>query len=220
MEKELHFVSEIKAANDEDLKKGIFEGYASTFGNIDDTRDIIEKGAFAESLKQREPKVLWQHDMWQPCGKLIDAREDDKGLWVKVQLTLATTLGNDAYEFVKAGVIDSLSIGFRCTVHEYDHDEDIRTIKEVELFEFSLVTIPANREAIITGMKSAHESERKFEQFLRENGYDRQSAKTITSKGFKEYFSNLRDAGDGNPDIKTRDAGGIEELFISMSETI
>lgn len=219
MEKKEYFVkADIKALDSDE--KGVFEGYASTFGNLDSTRDIIARGAFKESLKNREPKVLWQHEMKMPCGKVLEAREDDKGLYVKVKLATETTLGKDAYEYLKAGIIDSLSIGFRCLKSEWDDENEIRTINEVELFEFSLVTIPANEMATIMGVKSAPETEREFEKFLRDNGFDRTAAKTITAKGYKGYQNVLRDAGVDTPDNDLRDADEVIKTLSNILQTL
>lgn len=204
--KEFFATCELKALND--TEEGVFEGYASTFGNIDSTNDIIAQGAFTKSLMEREPKVLWQHDMRKPVGKVLEAREDAKGLYVKVKLATKTSLGADAYEYMKAGVIDRLSIGFRTKFAEYDSENDIRTIKEVELFEFSLVTIPANDMAEVTGVKSVPDDVRGFEKFLRENGYSRTAAKAITARGIKGYQDVLREADaidSPNDDLREAD---------------
>lgn len=216
--KEFFVNAEIKSLNDEE---GTFEGYASTFGNIDSTNDIIEQGAFTKSLQTREPKVLWQHDMRKPVGKVMDIREDNKGLWVKVKLATATTLGKDAYEYMKADIINRLSIGFRIKEYEYETDNDIRRIKEVELFEFSLVTIPANDMATVTGVKSVPQTEREFEKFLCDSGYTRKEAKAIVAKGMKGYQDVLRDAGVDTPTDVLRDADDeVKNLLSNLLETL
>jgi len=210
---------EVKGNNAEE---GIFEGYASTFGNIDHTNDIVAKGAFLESLNGREPKVLWQHRMDKPVGKLLEAREDDKGLYVRVKLALGTTLGKDAYEYMKAGIIDRLSIGYSVKEAEYDNTTGTRTIKKLELYEFSLVTIPANDKAEVTSLKSLPQTEREFEKFLRDAGFDRTAAKTITAQGIKGYHTVLRDAGVDSPDDDLRDADNeqVKTLLSQLLETL
>lgn len=215
MEQKIFFNGEVKAAGTE---KGIFEGYASTFGNVDKVDDIVEYGAFAESLRKREPKVLMYHKMSRPVGKLIEAREDNKGLYVKVKLSLGTTDGKDAYEFIKDGVLDRLSIGF--LIKEAEYEGNIRIVKEVELLEFSLVTIPANDMAEITGVKNAPLTEREFEKFLRDNGYDRTAAKAITSHGYKGYQNVLRDAGIDTPNDDLRDADEAVKTLSNILQTL
>ena len=134
-------------AGDEFLE---FEGYLSTFGNIDHGNDVVMKGAFRESLKNRMPKLLWQHNWDEPIGIFTEIYEDEKGLYVKGKMPLADTLVKGRIEpQMKIRSIDSMSIGYFPNVSEYDYDEDIRYLKEVELFEGSLVTIPMNDEARI-----------------------------------------------------------------------
>jgi HK97 family phage prohead protease len=132
------------------------EGWASTFGNKDSYNDIILRGAFINSLKERMPRMLWQHDSDQPCGVWDSATETDQGLYVKGRI-LPTSLGNDVYELLKAGAIDSMSIGYTTVDASYDYDSGVRTLKELELWEVSLVTFPANEQARITNVKAMAE---------------------------------------------------------------
>ena len=179
----------------QDGEKNVFEGYASTFGNSDSVGDIISRGAFTKSLNSgRLPKMLWQHRMDKPIGVYTEIREDEKGLYVKGKLA-NTALGNDAAELARLGAIDSMSIGFSIEDAEYDRNTQTRIIKELNLFEISLVTFPANDQAKITSAKTElPQTERQFEKFLRDAGFSREAAKGITLKGFKAE-SSQRDAG-------------------------
>ena len=131
-----------------------FTGYASTW-DLDQGSDIIQKGAFKKTLGERKNgvKVLWQHDPHQPIGKPLSMAEDSKGLLVEAQLS-NTTLGNDAIQLMKDGVVDKMSIGFSIPSGKSVIEKGIRTIKEIKLFEFSLVTFPMNESAVLTGVKS------------------------------------------------------------------
>ncbi len=166
------------------------EGYASVFGNVDRTNDIIMPGAFVESLAGRMPKMLYQHDSDDLIGVWDEAREDSRGLYVKGRLA-NTDCGNEAYELAKMGALDAMSIGYSPLEFEYD-EKGIRKLNKVELWEVSLVTFPANESARLTGVKS-HNNEREFEGFLRDAGYSREAAKIITAHGFKA-LSGQRDA--------------------------
>ena len=69
----------------------VIEGYASVFGTEDRGGDIVEKGAYAASLKalgagKRRVRMLWQHDPAEPIGVWDEVREDGKGLFVKGRL--------------------------------------------------------------------------------------------------------------------------------------
>ena len=171
-----------------------FTGHAAIFGNIDSDEDIIIPGAFAKTLiKRPNVKLLYQHDTRKVPGIIDELREDHRGLFIKGR-TINTTLGRNVAEEMREGAIDKFSIGFRTIDAEVDKS-NIRTIKEVELFEVSLVTFPANEKAAVASVKAANEinSVRDFEDFLRDAGYSRKHAKYITSHGFISE-EKLRDA--------------------------
>lgn len=143
-------VSDIKAAGD----GWEVAGYASTFGGEPDSYgDVVAKGAFLDSLAKRpNVRLLWQHDMGEPIGKVISLTEDDKGLFGRWSL-VATDTGKKAHTLLHHDLVDSLSIGF--LTEEADYREDgVRVLKAVELVEVSIVTIPANTNAVITSFKS------------------------------------------------------------------
>jgi HK97 family phage prohead protease len=146
------FALEIKADGDDRT----VEGWASTFGNKDSGNDIIIAGAFAKSLSQRPPKMLWQHDTNELLGVWDVAKETEKGLYVKGRFA-DTPRGNEAYTLAKMGALDSMSIGYSTVDASYDYDTGIRTLKELELWEVSLVTFPMNDQATITMVKAAAE---------------------------------------------------------------
>ena len=138
-----------------------FEGYAAAYGNVDSDNDIIEQNAFAKSIKEGFPakriKVLWQHKADMPIGLPVDMREDSKGLWVKSKIS-RTEKGDEAIELMRDGVIDRMSVGFSIPGGKSTIDgQGIRHIYEGKLFEYSLVTWPANDQAVITGVKTLKE---------------------------------------------------------------
>lgn len=147
---------EIKNVNFElkRIDEGTFEGYASTWDR-DEGNDIIVKGAFAKTISERgdKVKVLWQHDPRSPIGVPLEMREDEKGLFIKAKIS-DTTLGKDAKQLLKDGVINSMSIGYSIPNNKSEIDGDIRIIKEIKLYEFSLVTFPMNENAVISTIKS------------------------------------------------------------------
>lgn len=142
----------------EEIGDNFVAGYASTFGNIDAYGDVVEKGAFTRTLKARKNQVkfLKYHDPNQPIGKVVEIKEDDVGLWVKAVFS-STIAGQEARAEVLEGVLDSFSIGFTPMKTKAGKSEDGRVInhlQEVKLYEFSLVTFPANEQAIVTAVKS------------------------------------------------------------------
>ena len=118
---------------------GSFEGYASVFGIVDQGMDVVERGAFAKSLTAgRKVKMLWQHDMGQPIGGWDEIKEDERGLFVKGRILKDVQKGREAMALMKAGAIDSMSIGYRAINATEEGGGSIRKLLEVDLFEVSL----------------------------------------------------------------------------------
>jgi uncharacterized protein len=142
---------------------GLFSGYASVFGKIDHQNEIVDAGAFARSLKQwqqqnRNPAMLWMHDPTQPIGLWQSVREDQTGLLVEGRLALRTQKGGEAYELMKLGALTGLSIGYRVVASRVDAKRKARVLTDVDLFEISLVTFPANEAARVSVVKSPRTS--------------------------------------------------------------
>lgn len=198
---------EIKREPDED---GIFEGYASVFGVVDQGMDVVERGAFAKSLGSgRKVKMLWQHNMSDPIGVWDEIREDERGLYVKGRLLKEVQKGREAMALLKVGAIDSMSIGYRTIEAVPEANGRVRKLTEVDLFEVSLVTFPMLPDAKITSVKSIT-TEREFEQFLRDAGYSRKEAAAITLHGYKA-IATQRDAED-------EASSGLNALLSSLSK--
>ncbi|WBU65336.1 HK97 family phage prohead protease [Paracoccus aerodenitrificans] len=129
----------------------VIEGYASRFGMPDQGGDIVGAGAFGASLARlasRGDKVrmLWQHDPAKPIGVWDEIREDATGLFVRGRLLEGVTLAQEAATLIGAGAIDGLSIGYR-TIRAEKDGKGRRVLREVELWEVSLVTFPMLPEA-------------------------------------------------------------------------
>lgn len=155
MKKEfLNLPFEVKQISDEDPVFFTFEGYASTFGNVDLGDDIVEKGAFIDSLrKSPEVPILWQHNMNEPVGKSIDLFEDNRGLYIKAKLPKKDTLvSGRIIPQIEIGSIKEMSIGF--FIEDFEIKEDLRILKKINLFEVSLVTKAMNPRAQLTGFKA------------------------------------------------------------------
>lgn len=180
---------EIKKEPDAD---GVFEGYASTFGNIDNGMDIVARGAFQKSLGNRKVRMLWQHDMTQPIGVWDSIEETERGLYVKGRISKEVQKGREAMALMRMGALDSMSIGFVTKQASQEGNGSVRRLDEVDLYEISLVTFPMNEKATVTDVKSLT-TEREFERFLRDAGYSRKEATAIALHGFKG-LTDTRDA--------------------------
>ncbi len=193
---------------DDGSETGVFEGMASTFGNVDLDGDIIAPGAF-KGAKAAKVKMLWQHDSRQPIGVWETLEETDKGLRVKGQLILEVQQAAEAFALLKGGAIDSLSIGFRVPPNGsvFDEAQGKRLITKINLWEVSIVSFPSNPKARISRVKSI-KTIRDFETFLRdEGGYSHAAARSISRDGFK-------------PSTEPRDEDGLDELVASIKRTV
>ncbi len=128
---------------------GFFNGYASIYNYTDEHNDIIEKGAFS-NLIRKNITILWQHDPNEPIGKVIKIEEHDYGLYISAELVISVSKGYEAYELLKSGVIDSLSIGYFPMEYYYDEKNGTRHLTSIDLREISLVTFPSNVRAKVT----------------------------------------------------------------------
>ena len=138
-------------------------GYAAIFNNRDKSSDVLLKGCFAKSIQDRGPEsqandkiiMLWQHDMHEPIGRISVLREDEKGLYFEAVID-DVERGNQAIKQLESGTLNQFSIGYsyvweKC---EYDSEKDSLLVKEVVLYEISVVSIGCNGETEYLGLKA------------------------------------------------------------------
>lgn len=208
----LHKQFAFKAEKVED--DGTFKGYGSVFGNVDSYDEIVSPGAFAKSLDLIKDSgdplpVLWQHNPDKPIGGYTELSEDDRGLKVSGFLMKDdVALAREAYALMKARVVKGLSIGYYVRDDSYDEKTGIRTLKELDLREISVVTFPANEAAQVENVKSAIAYMLKagqlpnvklFEDFLREAGFSKSQAAAIANGGLSK-LSRGEPAGEKGDD--------------------
>jgi HK97 family phage prohead protease len=205
-------------------KDGTFSGYGSIFGNIDSHGDVVQKGAFARTLREwtdkgKFPKMLLQHggfygpvDDMLPIGKWTAMEENSKGLKVEGELFgLNTDRGALIYEGMKSGELDGLSIGYRVKKSTLGTkpSEPYRTLEDVDLLEVSVVLWGSNDKALVNQVKgmdlfNPRELERDLKSIL--SGADAVKAVAIVKKHLQ------RDAG-GEPTTSSRDEEAALELL-------
>ena len=138
-----------------DEEAGTFEGYASTFDSAPDSYgDVVDKGAFTKTINENMKRIrlLFNHNANEPIGKILELREDDKGLYFKAKLSLGVQRAREVLALMKDEVLTTMSIGYDTITEEWK--DKIRHLKEVRLWDISPVTFAANPEAVITGVKS------------------------------------------------------------------
>lgn len=148
---------EVKAADDANMT---FEGFAACYGNVDDYGDVVQPGAFADTMAKHDaaqtmPAMFWNHDARSlPIGVWIEWEDTPHGLKFSGRF-IDTQMGRDAYQAVKARAVNGLSIGYTKNDWEKVRQDGatLRHLKSVNLFEVSVVTFPANPLTLITDVK-------------------------------------------------------------------
>lgn len=159
----------IKAAGEEDdLADGTIRAYASVFGNVDSYGDVVEKGAFARSIKEWEDSgdtlpLLWGHNTFDPdfnIGGVKSAVEDDHGLLIEAEFDLDNPKAAQVYRLCKGRRVRDLSFAFdiaEAGEGKVD-DQPVRLLKDLNLFECSIVPYGANPETSIVAVKHSIEA--------------------------------------------------------------
>lgn len=167
MEKKLYKSFELKATGD----NGEVEGYASTWTKDPDSYgDIVIRGAFKETLEKRVKTghpfpLCYGHDLNQIIGKVDEIAEDDTGLKLKASF-LNSDLAQEKRELVKEGIVWQFSFAYEVLGSEKPTEEEFKTgirnkLTKLDIYEISLVPIPANQTAVVTGIKGDTPTETK-----------------------------------------------------------
>ena len=177
MNKIFHIGSTFKAYEDgDDLH---IAGMAST-NNTDRVGDIIETEAWTKGGLDNylnNPVILFNHDYNQPIGRAVQLGTNDKGLQLKAKI--AKSAGHVG-ELIKEGVLGAFSVGFRVKDADYMVETDGYKIKDAELLEVSVVTVPANQAATFSLAKSFN-SETEYEEFKKSFNQDDSKEKHVIS---------------------------------------
>lgn len=193
-----HIEIEIKEATD----LGIFDGVASLYGQRDLGGDLIEKGAFTKTIGENPViPILWQHDSREVIGT-GQLKDSPSGLKVHGELDMEDSLAVKALRKIKTGLVRGLSIGFQALKWDYQQEEGqswpTRIIKEVKLWEVSIVTFPMLPAAQITSAKDFEAEARNLVEFISDLKAGRQLSKASISKiraAIEELTALLEEAG-------------------------
>ncbi len=162
---------------DFDEKSRTISGYAAVFGNRDKAGDVLVKGCFSKSIRERGPEsqandkilLLWMHDMSEPIGKVMRLEEDERGLYFEAKID-EIELGDRAIKQLESGTLNQFSIGYSYVWENCEWEDDTNTlyVKEVKLYELSVVSIGCNAETEYLGLKSAEDYEEAYAKLDKE----------------------------------------------------
>ena len=187
MPNRLRFSLELKS-----LEERQFEGYGAVFKNVDYGGDVILPGAFRDSLKSMDalPPMFWMHQPDQVPGKWLTMKEDKHGLLVKGELA-ETQLGRETHTLLKMGAVTGMSIGYYPVDADYSGD-GTRLLKQVELVETSIVSLPMNPLAQISAVKTRTSAAgeyvptpKEIERNFRDMGCSKRTARQLVAKVYE-----------------------------------
>lgn len=155
----------LDSASTKDLGEGVLEAVVTTSAEDRHGENILTDGIDTKRYMEN-PVVLYGHDYYGlPIGKTIKLTEQKNKMKARFQLaTDILPFAKTVYDMVKAGYINAVSIGG--IVKRWS--DDYRTIEEMEMLEFSIVSIPANPEALVTGRSFQEATGKTFDQFKQE----------------------------------------------------
>jgi len=153
-------------------------GYAST-SDEDRQGDVVPPSVWAKGMQNylKNPIILAYHDHSEPIGRMIEHKVDEKGLWIKAKISSAA---KSVFNLIKDEVLTAFSIGFRIIDAEYNAAQELFVIKELELHEISVVSVPANQNTLFSLSKAFDDAE-EFKSFKLQFAPKSESAKGLES---------------------------------------
>ena len=173
------FIKSDALPGDTDPQESVYiTGYAST-NDMDRQGDVVPTNVWEKGIQNylKNPVILAYHDHSEPVGRMVEHKIDAKGLWIKARISNAA---EDVYNLVKDGVLTAFSIGFRIIDAEYNAAAELFVVKELELHEISVVSVPANQNTLFS-LSKAFEDAEEFKSFKMQFAPDSDSAKGLES---------------------------------------
>ena len=204
---------EMKAADN-----GSIEGYFSTYDKTPDSYgDIIEPGAFTETIKAREETghpfpLCFNHDFSAVIGAVDSVKDMEKGPFIKAHF-LDTQLAQDVRKMLQSGAIYQFSFAYdikgrRNPTEEEEKEGVMNVLTDLEVFEISVVTVPANQNAVATEVKSV-------EPETKQGRRNRKADEEIIRNCIKSLESLL---DDGDEDKPAEDEAKSAEIAVEVNE--
>jgi len=169
----------LPTSGDSTIESVYIEGYASTV-DIDRSGDVVPKSVWEAGIQNylKNPIILAQHNYDDPIGRMTDYKVDDKGLWVKARISSAA---EEVFGLIKDKILTAFSIGFRILDAEYNSAAEVFVIKELELVEISVVSVPCNQNTLFD-LSKAFDTAEDYKEFKQQFAPKGDSAKGLESK--------------------------------------
>jgi HK97 family phage prohead protease len=218
MDKKIFFFGSTFKAASQDDGSIIIEGLASTSA-VDRVGDVITPDAWTKSGGidnfKKNPIILFNHSYSKPIGKAIEIHTSAEGLFIKAKISKAS---GDVGELIKDGVLGAFSVGFMIKDAEYISETNGLKITDAELFEVSVVSIPANQDAVFSLAKSFDTTEQ-YKDFIK-------SINGLVDEEEAADAAPLNTSAPGDVDknttikeMKQMDPKELEALMRSVAET-
>ena len=195
---------EIKAATiDSATNEMYIEGYAATFGNQDSKQltwypdirdyvlasDTINAGAFKKTISERKNRIAFckNHDFDDAKGKIVELKEDETGLFIKVRISDAE---QELKTKLKEEIYNEFSIGFSTINSKWEKKEDgtyLRHLIEVKLYEVSVVTVARDENAKITDRKSIENALKTIDSLINNEKNEEKKYKLLQLKSLFDF---------------------------------
>jgi HK97 family phage major capsid protein/HK97 family phage prohead protease len=201
-------------------ENGEFEGYISTYYDVDSYGTYFMPGAWDKSIERFNSgeviPVLWSHDRTKPIGKCTELRSDEKGLWAHGKLTMEDPQAQTAYAHMKDGSVMGLSVGFEMDYDsvEYNQDLDAYGIADADLMEYSVVVFPANPNAKITQVKSSHDHD------IGENDMNLKDQIDAMNKAIEDIRAAANSASDAEISKRDTEISELKKQIAQLSNPI
>lgn len=157
---------------------GSISGFFSTYDKEPDSYgDIIDPGAFTETIKKREESghpfpLCWNHDFSAVIGAVDSVKDTEKGPFIEAHF-LDTQLAQDVRKMLQSGAVYQFSfaydvLGNRAPTQEEQEKGVTNVLTKVDVFEISVVTVPANQNAVATEVKAGRRNNKSDEATIKE----------------------------------------------------
>ena len=220
-DKALNLISEFKLKSVEEDGDLIIEGYANTTDK-DRVGDVVlaeawTKGGLDNYLKN--PIILFAHNFERPIGKAMDHYIDSTGLKITAKIS---TVAKDIYQLIKEGILSTFSVRFKVKDADYDSLTDIFVIKDLDLLEISVVSVPANQNSTFSIKKSLNSNE--YKEFVNEFNKTVSQDEVKTSdidnlvNELKKEIKNMATKDDNVVTLSQEDIDRIKSEAIAQAE--